>query len=339
MTLRRDYRAYDVAQRMVDAARALLDSLYHDQRARAALAFESAAGSPEAGPVADSGERENWHYVPRPRLGLSLKEMEEDQRARCLALVATGLSARGNEKAHLIIEIEDLLGRIEGAGRKFVRDNELYYISVFGEPASAAWGWRFEGHHISLNFTVVEGRYVAPTPLFFGSNPAQVLHGEREGLRALREEEDLGRELLLALDKEQRPRALIQAEAPPDILTRELAYVEDRISPEGIAGAELTPSQRQILEALIETYVGRLPEEMASAERERVGGADSELLHFAWAGAAERGKGHYYRVQGPLFLAEYDNTQNDANHIHTVWRDTGNDFGQDLLRRHYSQSH
>ena len=315
---------------MADAAQALVNTLYHDQRARAMMEFEAAE------------ERENWHYVPRARPGLSLKEMEPPQRQLALVLVATGLSKRGDEKARLIIEIEeieDLLGKIEGPGRKFKRDNQLYYISIFGSPgATSAWGWRFEGHHVSLNYTIV-GRMVAPTPLFFGSNPAQVLHGEREGLRALREEEDLGRELLHALDEDQRRQAIIEPEAPADILTRDLAYVGDRVAPEGVAAGQLTVAQRQILEALVETYIGRLPEEMAEAERRRVVGAEANALHFAWAGAAERGKGHYYRIQGPLFLAEYDNTQNDANHIHTVWRDMRNDFGQDLLRRHYGVSH
>ena len=328
MTVSPEYRPSDAAGRMTAAAGALLDALYQDQLARAAMEFGD-----------EPGERENWHYVPRARPGLSLKEMDQPQRTLCLALVAAGLSERGEEKARLIIEVEELLGRIEGPDRKFKRDNELYYISIFGTPGEAAWGWRFEGHHISLNFTIVEGRFVAATPLFFGSNPAQVLHGERAGLRALKEEEDLGRELLLALDGDQRREAVIQQEAPADILTRDLPYVGDRVAAAGIAAGALTGAQQQILDAIIDTYVGRLPESMAAAERERVKQVGAGAVHFAWAGAAERGKGHYYRVQGPLFLAEYDNTQNDANHVHTVWRDLSNDFGQDLLRRHYSRAH
>lgn len=318
----------NTVQRMAEAAGNFLASLDAAGRQKTVIDF------------ADSAERENWHYVPRARVGLPLKEMDEHQRALAHALVATGVSASGYEKVSTIIALEPILAELEGAGRRFQRDPELYYVSIFGEPGGdAPWGWRFEGHHVSLNHTIVEGRMLGSTPLFFGSNPAEVRHGEQTGLRALRAEEDLGRQLLRELDGEQKAVAVVSAEAPRDILTTNAPHVRDEIAPKGLGRADMSAAQCQILDALIEVYVQRLPEAVAAAEWTRLKAADLQAAHFAWAGAEERGGPHYYRVQGPSFLAEYDNTQNDANHIHAVWRDLHNDFGEDLLRRHYRQSH
>ena len=318
----------NTVQRMAEAAGNLLASLDAASRQKAVLDF------------ADRAERENWHYVPRKRAGLPLKEMDEHQRALAHALVATGVSASGYEKVSTIISLEPILAELEGVGRRFQRDPERYYVSIFGEPGGdAPWGWRFEGHHVSLNHTVVEGRMLGSTPLFFGSNPAEVRHGAQTGLRALREEEDLGRQLLRELDGEQKAVAVVSAEAPGDILTTNAPHVRDEIAPKGLGRADMSAAQGQVLDALIEVYVQRLPEAVAEAEWTRLKAADLPAAHFAWAGAEERGGPHYYRVQGPSFLAEYDNTQNDANHIHAVWRDLHNDFGEDLLRRHYRQSH
>ncbi|MBT5325954.1 MAG: DUF3500 domain-containing protein [Gemmatimonadetes bacterium] len=289
---------------------------------------------------ADTVERENWHYIPRDRAGLPLKEMDEKQQQLAHALVATGVSAQGYEKLSTIMSLEPILAELEGGGRRFPRDPELYYVSVFGEPGTdAPWGWRFEGHHISLNYTLVKGRMLGPTPLFFGSNPGEVRHGEQTGLRALKEEEDLGRQLLHALDGEQKTVAIVDEQAPDDIITTNVPYVRGEVQPEGLGSQEMNAAQREILYALVETYVKRLPEAVAEAEWARLVGADLQAAHFAWAGAEERGGPHYYRVLGPSFLAEYDNTQNDANHIHAVWRDLSNDFGEDILRRHYKEGH
>ena len=289
---------------------------------------------------ADTVERENWHYIPRDRAGLPLKEMDEKQRQLAHALVATGVSAQGYEKLSTIMSLEPILAEFEGGGRRFPRDPELYYVSVFGEPGTdAPWGWRFEGHHISLNYTLVKGRMLGPTPLFFGSNPGEVRHGEQTGLRALKEEEDLGRQLLHALDGEQKTVAIVDEQAPDDIITTNVPYVRGEVQPEGLGSQDMNAAQREILYALVETYVKRLPEAVAEAEWARLVGADLQAARFAWAGAEERGGPHYYRVLGPSFLAEYDNTQNDANHIHAVWRDLSNDFGEDILRRHYKEGH
>ncbi|MSR83504.1 MAG: DUF3500 domain-containing protein [Candidatus Latescibacteria bacterium] len=321
------YREAKSANRMSEAALTFLASLSADQRAKVCMDF------------ADETQRQDWHYVPRERTGLPLKEMDTHQCTLAHQLVATGLSAAGYTKAQTIITLEPILHQLEGAERRFNRDPELYYLSIFGTPGADPWSWRFEGHHISLNYTLVAGGMIGPTPTFFGANPAQVRHGEQAGLRALKEEEDLGRQLVKELDASQRQLALINAEAPADILTRNLPRVGDTVKPEGLAGAGMSVSQRQVLQALIEVYINRLPEELARVEWGKLEKADLGAVCFAWAGGLERGQPHYYRVQGPTFLAEYDNTQNDANHIHAVWRDLENDFGADLLNRHYQQSH
>jgi hypothetical protein len=328
MDLSQIYREAESAKRMSEAALAFLAALDAGQRAKACLDF------------ADETQRQEWYYIPRDRAGLPLKEMDASQREKAHQLVATGLSAAGYTKAQTIIALEPILHQLEGAERRFNRDPELYYLSIFGTPGSAdPWSWRFEGHHLSLNYTLVAGSMIGPTPTFFGANPAQVRHGEQAGLRALKEEEDLGRQLVKELDVSQRQLALINSEAPADILTRNLPRVGDAVKPEGLAGAGMSVSQRQVLQALIEVYINRLPEELARVEWDKLVRSDLNAVHFAWAGGLERGQPHYYRVQGPTFVAEYDNTQNDANHIHAVWRDLENDFGADLLNRHYQQSH
>ena len=318
----------DTVGRMAEAASNFLAGLDATGQQKAVIDF------------ADTVERENWHYIPRDRAGLPLKEMDENQRQLAHALVATGVSAQGYEKLSTIISLEPILAELEGGGRRFPRDPELYYVSVFGEPGTdAPWGWRFEGHHISLNYTLVKGRMLGPTPLFFGSNPGEVRHGEQTGLRALKEEEDLGRQLLHALDGEQKTVAIVDEQAPDDIITTNVPYVRGEVQPEGLGSQDMNAAQREILSALVETYVKRLPEAVAKAEWARLVEADLQAARFAWAGAEERGGPHYYRVLGPSFLAEYDNTQNDANHIHAVWRDLSNDFGEDILRRHYKEGH
>ena len=317
----------DTAKEMAAAAAGFLASLDAGQRARAQLDF------------GDTAERENWHYIPRPRAGLALKDMDPGHREHAFALVASGLSPAARAKVESIIALEEILGEMEGPDRRFARDPGLYYITVFGTPGAELWGWRFEGHHVSLNYTLVEGRRIGPMPIFLGANPAQVRHGEKEGQRALKEEEDLGRELVHALDGEQKRVAIISAEAPPDIVTRNLAHVRGEVEGRGLSGARMNSAQRQLLRALVEVYIGRLPAEVAAVEMGKLEKAELGKSCFAWAGTEERGGPHYYRIQGPTFLAEYDNTQNDANHIHAVWRDLENDFAEDLLRRHYRQNH
>jgi hypothetical protein len=328
------YEEVETARRMAEAARALLDSLDSTQRAKATLVFDN------------DDERTDWHYIPRDRMGLPIKEMDGSQRALAHKLVATGLSMQAHDRARKIMALEEVLAQLEGDGRRFMRDQELYCVSIFGDPGDdgKSWFWRFEGHHVSLNNTIVAGRLVSATPVFFGANPAQVRHGEMAGLRALKEEEEMARALLSDLDGEQRAQAIIADEAPADIITGHAVYVRDQVQAAGLASVDMSEGQREMLRKLVGVYVNRLPDALAERQMKKLSdghldGAHFAWAHFAWAGAQDRGKGHYYRVQGPWFVAEYDNTQNDANHIHAVWRDLENDFGEDLLRRHYRTDH
>ncbi len=325
-----EIRHAETIRRMTDAAGLFLSSLSAAQRAGASLDF------------GDEAERQNWHYTPVDRKGLMLKDMDTAQSDLAHRLLATGLSGVGVHKARAIIALEPILCEIEGPGSKWKRDPARYYVSVFGTPGDTdGWGWRFEGHHVSVNYTVINGELIGPTPVFFGSNPAKVLHGEHEGIRALREEEDVARALLVSLDGDQKGIAIVSDVAPSDILTRNLSTVGEELAgePEGLSGGEMTESQRTTVWDLIEVYVRRLPDAIADQEIARVRTGDPADIRFAWAGSADPGSEHYYRLIGPTFLAEYDCTQNDANHIHAVWRNPGNDFGGDILKRHYAQLH
>lgn len=318
-------RSHVVADDMARAASAFLDSLSPEQRAKATFEFKG-------------DERGNWHFIPKPRNGLTIKEMKPAQRNLALSLLHSGLSDHGFGKATNIMSLELILKQMESGRGTIIRDPEVYYFSVFGKPEPAGtWGWRVEGHHLSANFTIVKGELLSGTPSFFGSNPAEVRQGARKGLRVLAEEEDLARALLKMLDADQRKAAIIEATAPRDILTVNKRKVTP-LETVGVPAAKLTRAQTEQLQALVKAYVNRVRPEMAEADLKRIDQAGWDKLSFAWAGGAEKGQPHYYRVQGPTFLLEYDNTQNDANHIHSVWRDFDNDFGEDLLRRHYSET-
>ena len=312
------------AASMAGAAEKWLTSLTEEQRGRAVFAF-------------DSDERLRWHFVPNemhPRKGVHIKEMTEPQRALAQALLKTGLSARGYLTATEIVALENVLQVVEGPQRRFPRDPEAYHFTVFGTPGDKkAWGWRFEGHHISLRFDVVNSQMTASSPSFLGSNPAEVREGPQKGKRVLAAEEDAGRALLEALTPEQRQIATVLAEAPNEMLTTNIAKA-DPLSPIGVQASAMTPAQRAKLMALIEVYTGVMAPDVAAERMERLRKAGLDKIAFAWAGGAERGKKHYYRIQGPTFLVEYDNVQNDGNHIHSVWRDFDRDFGRDLLREH-----
>ena len=320
---------------MASAATSFLTSLSPEQRQRATFAFES-------------DERQHWHFIPSegfPRKGLTLKEMTEPQRERVRGLLKAGLSQRGYMTASQIMDLEALLGQLEQAARSsgrgaesMVRDPEKYYVSVFGTPSSkATWGWRVEGHHVSLQFTLVNGTLVANSPFFFGSNPAEVLEGPQKGLRILAQREDTARALVMALDQTQRGQAIIQNVAPNDIVTGN-KLTADPLAPVGVTAAALTPAQRDMLMQVVTAYTSAMADDIAAERMAQLNKAGLEKIAFAWAGEVERGKKHYYRVQGPTFLIEFNNTQNNGNHIHSVWRDFNGDFGRDLLREHLRTS-
>jgi hypothetical protein len=316
---------------MAQAATKLLAALSPEQKQLATFPF-------------DSSEREHWGFVPTeifPRHGLTLGSMSEPQRALAHDLLKAGLSQRGYLTATSIMDLETVLRAIEDAGggdaaqgRRMERNPVKYFVSIFGSPgARGTWGWRVEGHHVSLNFTIVNGTLVAATPQFFGSNPAEVKSGPKKGLRILASEEDSARALLMALDESQRARAVINVTAPGDIVTTNKVTI-DPLSPAGISAADLRPNQRDLLMGVIDAYASAMAADIAADRMARLRQSGIEKISFAWAGEAERGRKHYYRVQGPTFLIEYDNTQDDANHIHSVWRDFNGDFGRDVLREH-----
>ena len=281
-------------------------------------------------------ERTTWSYLPGQRRGVTLKPMNEAERAAAQAMLRTALSARGYEKTAGVLELEQILRETEAFGA-LTRDRELYSLAIFGTPSDQApWAWRFEGHHLSLNFSSATGKIVAATPMFFGSNPARVDGGPRAGWRVLSAEEDLARQLLGGLDEGQKRKALIATSAPADIILGPgRKSVPD---PVGVSYAELSEAQRDVLMRLVAEYVGNVRDDVARAERERIEKAGLGAVRFAWAGGTRVGQGHYYRIQGPTFVIEYDNTQNHANHVHSVFRDLDDDFGGDLLRRHYAES-
>jgi len=318
---------------MASAATKFLGSLTPEQRQQASFAF-------------NSDERTHWHFIPTetfPRKGLTIKEMNESQRKLAHDLLKAGLSQRGYLTASSIMDLETVLGALETAqrtterlarGAPLVRDSEKYFFSVFGTPSARdTWGWRVEGHHVSQHFTVVNGTLTSAGPSFFGSNPAEVREGPKKGLRILGAEEDAARALLQALDAGQQAKAIIDTKAPNDMLT--MANVDIKpLSPMGITADALNANQRELLMKLIDVYVGYMASDIAADRTAKLKKAGVEKIGFVWAGETERGKKHYYRVQGPTFLIEYDNTQNDGNHIHSVWRDFDGDFGRDLLREH-----
>jgi Protein of unknown function (DUF3500) len=320
------------ASAMASAANAFLAGLSPEQREQAALPFEGE-------------ERMRWNFIPNemfPRKGLMVKSMSEAQRAQAHALLKSGLSQKGYMTATAIMELEDVLRAIEATGGgdsrggppRFARHPLEYYFTIFGTPsAKGAWGWRVDGHHVSLHFTIQDGKAVASTPTFFGSNPAHVLDGPKKGLSVLAPEEDAGRALVQALDDAQRKTATILEVAPNDIATGNKPSADPQ-TPVGIMASAMTPPQRELLMKLIDVYASYMAEDSAAERLSKLKTAGVEKIAFAWAGGIQPGEKHYYRVQGPTFLIEFDDTQNNGNHIHSVWRDFKGDFGRDLLTEH-----
>ena len=359
--------------RMAAAATALLAALDPDRRAQ--VQYTSI----------DDEERERWFYTPTDHGGLRMQYMTSAQQREVLKFVTVGLSARGYVTTAMIMAMENILDATEGFiwplrdGYR-IRDPLAYAIAIFGDPSgSAPWGWRFGGHHVSLNYLVAQ-QGVRALPSFFGSDRAITPATGTNLMRPLAAEEDLGRALVHLLTPEQRTRAVLSPVAPPDIVSSNrpvlsdgdrprsfaeiwrgksmnpnpagfsqlvewLGLTEDHLvlteyttSPRGLPFREMTLAQQNATRALLQQYTDRMPEDIARAEQVRLDAA-AMSLHFAWAGGIEVGQPHYYRVQGDSLLVEYDNTQSRGNHIHTVWRDPGQDFGRDILAEHYAQRH
>jgi hypothetical protein len=306
---------------MARAATALLAALDPRLRRRALFAFSDS-------------ERRNWHYVPRRREGVPFKEMTAGARGAAHDLMRGGLSAVGYAKAVNVIRLEQVLRELETFG-SLLRDPENYAVTIFGVPGSeSAWGWRLEGHHLSLNFTLVPGRPVAVTPAFMGANPALVPRGPLQGLRVLEEEQDLGLALARSIGPGLQSRLSIGAESLGDIVSGP-GRGESLRAPAGVPLGELAPESRALAVRLIDVYARNMHADLAEDQLRKLRDSGIEQVHFAWAGPVDPRRAHYYRLHGPTLLIEYDNTQNDANHIHSVWHDPRNDFGADLLRAHY----
>jgi len=307
---------------MAQAATAFLNDLNAEQRSQATFDFKE-----------DS--RFEFRYTPRTRSGLPLKQMNARQRARAHALVKTGLSMRGYASAAAIIDLEKVLRQSDFWPMRFRRDPDLYFVSIYGAPGrKEPWGWKFEGHHLSVNFTIVDGKPIAFAPAFFGSNPAVVRDGALAGKRALREEDQSARSLMAAFDKAQLAKVIFSATAPGEMLTAENREAT-LLAPAGITYGSMTSPQKRLFEKVLDAYLGRVAPDLARIRLEALQRAGMDSITFGWAGSLDVGKPHYYRVQGPTFLIEYDNVQNNANHVHSVWRDFDGDFGRDLLREHY----
>jgi len=369
--------AYATAEAMATAASRLLGLLDDGQRQQAVSGFP------------DEPERSRWFYTPTDHGGLTLTDCTASQRQAALRLLATGLSPAGYHQAAAIMGHELILEALEGwlvfPGWGRARDPLRYAVTIFGDPGTGEWGWRFAGHHLSLHYTITGGQLASPTPSFFGADPAEAPLPGGALLRPCAALEDLGRDLVRSLDEDQLAAALLAPQAPPDIVTGNRPILTGRLwvtrpgerfrdpamlprpmldgmqarladyehalgpatigalswsaAPAGVGWPQLRPSQREILTALLGAYLGRLPDAAAAAEQAKITGAAAEQLCFAWAGSTEPHRPHYYRIQGPRLLAEYDNTERDANHIHTVWRDPAGDFGHDILGDHYATSH
>ena len=315
------------AQSIEKAAKAFIASLDQPLREQACMSWEDA-------------ERFNWHFVPRERKGLPLRAMSNTQRTKAYELLKACMSAEGYKKASAIVEMELVLRVLEGRGDSDeYRNPGKYYFTMFGEPGRAKpWGWRMEGHHLSLNFSAVDKTLLSGTPSFMGANPAVVPDGPKKGLQILKEETELGFQLLNSLEPEQLKVALVTEKAPADIITgnKRTAWLQD---PPGLSFTKLKPAQQQLLKKLLAVYIDRYTKLMADILLKEIDQAGWDNLHFAWAGSKTPGMGHYYRIQGPTFIIEYDNTQNQANHVHTAFRDLKNDFGEDALKQHYDHAH
>ena len=326
-------RAPLTAGRMAAAARDFLASLNANQRESATL------------PMGDD-RRYIWDYRPpeaTPRNGLRLINMNADQRRKAMALLDIGLSVRGADQVRKIIDLETRLlesEQQEGRVTPFVRHPQHYSVCIFGDPsAKLPWAWHIGGHHVGLHFTVVDGDKIASVPLFFGANPAEVRHGPQAGLRTLPDEEDLARRIVRGLPSEQQRMAIVSETAYPDILTDRYRVANMFAPPRGVRFGDMNNESRDLLLHLIRHYVERTNEELSTQQWRKFESLGFDGVTFAWTGSREPGQGHYYAIKAPTWLIEYDNTQNGANHIHSVLRDITGDWGEDLIAAHYAESH
>lgn len=320
------------AQDLSEKANSFLNLLSEDLRMEAQFALEDS-------------ERFNMNYVPIPRKGPTFHDFDGPQKEAALALLASSLSQEGLKKTKEIMELEKVLRIIENDDNDKMpdgrprRDPLNYHFCIFGDPSpTSPWGWRFEGHHVSLNFTSHDGNLVSGTPAFMGTNPGIIRTGEHRGKQVLQKESELGFALVNALDKNQLAVAKFADKAPPEIITANHRKVEG-VEKKGIAYSDLSEDQKKIFMELLEVYIGNYIFEFSEVFKKKIEQAGLENLSFAWAGSMKEGVANYYRIHGPMLLIEFDNTQNNANHMHTVIRDLTNDYAEDILQKHYAEKH
>lgn len=306
-------------------AMTFVNSLNQDQRTKAVFPFEEM-------------NRYEWHYLPAtdvPRNGIAIKDLDNTQKKLFYALLQVHLSHEGYARTKNIMDFEYLLKEMQPDNIKRIPEN--YYVTIYGTPAkNNTWGWKFSGHHVALNFTVVNDA-LAFAPFFFGVYPAEVKEGTKKGTRIIKEEEDLGFELINSFAPKQKQKAIFSLTTFTDVVTTNAPKVVP-LEPVGIIASEMTLKQKKILNKLLAAYLLSMPSKIAKTRMKRIIKEDRNAIRFGWAGDTNYGKPHYYRVQGKTFLIEFDNTQSNSNHIHTVWRDFNGDFGKDLLQEHYHDS-
>ncbi len=289
-------------------------------------------------------ERMNFHFVPRQRKGINLHDLNEKQRDLAFALIRSSLSDEGLRKTTEIMALENVLYKIENNKFKWPdgspgRDPLNYYFSIFGTPSDTGfWGWRFEGHHVSLNFMLNDNKIVSSTPSFFGTNPAKVDVEGFDKIEVLKLESDLGFRLLGSMSDEQMKIVRFSEEAPGNIFSG-ANRTATALEPKGLMYPAMTTDQKAIFMDLLNVYIDNYELGFSKRLRAKIEAAGIENLSFSWAGSLTAGSGHYYRIQGPSLLIEFDNTQNNANHIHSAVRDLTNDFAEDLLKQHYENHH
>lgn len=307
---------------MFHAAETFRASLTKDQLAKASFGF-------------DDPERHNWHFIPRPRKGLPLRDLEGQALAAAQALIASGLSKAGYDQALSVMSLEEVLYLLEPGDRVERRERRnpgKYYLSIFGTPSQKGkWGWRVEGHHLSLNYTLDNGEVIGSTPEFFGANPAFIDAGPERSIRVLGTEEDLARQILKLCNPEQMKVCHVDPKAPDDLRVGPNAQAPaaqaEHTPPVGLAAGKMSADQKKLLGELLAEYLKNMPADISEPRRAALTKAGFDNIYFAWWGDTERNQRHYYRVQGPTFLIEYNNTQNSANHVHSYWRDLAGDFG------------
>lgn len=299
--------------------------------------------------------RIKWNNLPvgmRARAGISIGDMTEDQRKLLHRILSVSLSSQGYLKATGVMHLDNLLNmNVDSSyARNMINDNlrkmltdlkwshRNYYLAFFGTPSDKNWGYKLEGHHLSVNFTFT-GDQLSVTPWFIGSDPAEIQITQYAGWRVLGEEEDLGIKLIQMLSPDQQKKATMSSGVPGDIITG--AETGKRlIDFWGISGRELNKEQKKVLQYIIREYVFNMEFEKAMEEYDKIIKAGIENVYFGWIGPYAENKPHYFVLNGPTFLIEFDNAggpNGNGNHIHTIWREKGNEFGEDILKKHYTE--